>query len=114
MRNRARDRLILLRDRLVLGVRDKGIPAKGDDCGPAHETPPFGLASSSARAARASLKPSLGAVVMPAPIWPMPAFWWAMPVLMIGSTPESATRRASMPAGVPPKLSAGRVNAGLV
>src|SRR6516165_5337082 len=50
---------------------------------------------------------------MPAPIWPTPAFLWAIPVLMIGSTPESATRRASIPAGVPPKLRAGSVNAGL-
>ena len=37
-----------------------------------------------------------------------------MPVLMMGSTPESATRRASIPAGVPPKLSGGSVNAGLL
>ena len=51
---------------------------------------------------------------MPAPICPTPAFRCAMPVLMIGSTPESATSRASMPAGVPPKLSAGSVKAGLL
>ena len=62
----------------------------------------------------AQLKHSIGAVVMPAPIWPTPAFLCAIPVLMIGSTPESTTSRASIPAGVPPKFSAGSVNAGLL
>jgi hypothetical protein len=50
---------------------------------------------------------------MPAPTWPMPASLWAMPVLITGSTPVSATLRASMPAGVPVKSSAGRVKAAL-
>ena len=48
----------------------------------------------------ASLKHCIGAVVIPAPIWPIPALECAMPVLMIGRTPESATRTASIPAGV--------------
>ena len=36
-----------------------------------------------------------------------------MPVLMIGAIPVSTTLRASMPAGVPAKSSAGRVSAPL-
>ena len=51
---------------------------------------------------------------MPAPICPTPASRCAIPVLMIGNTPESATSRASIPAGVPPKFNGGNVNAGLV
>src|SRR3954469_14531574 len=92
----------------MLRIRHQGVAAESYDRDPAH----FGNLSESA--ASASLKHSIGAVVMPAPIWPTPAFLCAMPVLMIGSTPESATSLASMPAGVPPKLSGGSVNAGLL
>ena len=45
---------------------------------------------------------------MPAPIWPMPASRWAMPVLMTGAMPVSTTSRASIPVGVPLKPSDGR------
>src|SRR5215472_10498498 len=47
----------------------------------------------------------------PGPIWPTLASLCAIPVLMIGMIFVSRTRRASMPAGVPEKLRAGRVHA---
>src|SRR5262249_35003084 len=51
-----------------------------------------------ASAFTAAVKQAIGAVVPPAPIWPTPASRWAMPLLMTGSTPQSTTLRASMPA----------------
>ena len=60
----------------MLGVGDERVAAEGDDRGPVQDAPPTrcGPASSPvASAARASLKHSIGAVVMPAPIWPTPA-----------------------------------------
>src|SRR6185436_14842747 len=110
MRDGAADSLVLLRDGVVRGVGDERVSAKGDDGDLVHFMIP--LSSLADSADRASLKHDIGAVVMPAPIWPTPALRCAMPVLMIGSTPESATSLASMPAGVPPKLSGGSVNAG--
>ena len=44
----------------------------------------------------AQLKHSIGAVVMPAPICPTPAFLCAIPVLMIGKIPESTTSLVSV------------------
>ena len=85
----------------------RGVATECHDGG-AHWAAPRSVAS----AASASLKHSIGAVVMPAPICPTPAWRCAIPVLMIGSTPESTTSRASMPAGVPPKFNGGNVNAG--
>jgi len=57
-----------------------------------------------ASAVTALVKQSSGARVMPAPIWPTPAWRCAIPVLIIGRTPVSTTLRASIPAGVPAKF----------
>ncbi len=63
----------LLRDGVVLRVGDERVAAEGDDSGTGHEALPGSEDRVLARAARASLKHAIGAVVMPAPIWPTPA-----------------------------------------
>src|SRR5262249_22605666 len=65
------------------------------------------LARSAISAARARSKQARGGLTRPAPIWPMPASRWAMPVLICGRIPVCATIRTSMPVGVPRKSSAG-------
>src|SRR5262249_34886963 len=75
----------------------------------AHATPMV-----SAKATSASSKHLSGALTTPAPTWPTPGSRWAMPVLMVGVTPVSTTRRMSMPVGTPAKSMAGIVHAGLV
>ena len=66
-----------------------------------------------ASAFTAAVKHAIGAVVTPAPIWPTPASRCAMPLLITGSTPQSTTLRASMPAADAAKSSGGNVNVGL-
>src|SRR5262249_41497140 len=70
----------------------------------AHATPMV-----SAKATSASSKHLSGALTTPAPTWPTPGSRWAMPVLMVGASPVSTTRRMSMPVGTPAKSIAGMV-----
>src|ERR1700682_6442152 len=65
----------------------------------------------SARARTAPEKHSAGGVTRPAPIWPMPARFEAMPVLICGRIPVWTTSRMSMPVGVPRKFRMGSVYA---
>src|SRR4029077_9731998 len=67
----------------------------------------------SAKATSASSKHLSGAFTMPAPTWPTPGSRCAIPVLMVGASPVSTTRRISMPVGTPAKSIAGMVHAGL-
>ncbi len=69
--------------------------------------------ASAPRAAIALEKQASGARAIPAPICPTPARRWAMPVLMTGAIPESTTRRASIPVGVPTNPSGGSAYDGL-
>src|SRR5262249_55928556 len=55
-----------------------------------------------AKATSACSKHLSGAFAIPAPTWPTPGSRWAIPVLMVGVTLVSTTRRMSMPVGTPP------------
>src|SRR5262245_51433707 len=65
------------------------------------------LASLRSSAITASTKHASGAVATPAPICPVPAVAWSTPVVILGVTPSSTTRRASTPSGVPRPSSTG-------
>src|SRR5437867_4840605 len=100
----------------MLVVDDERVAAHGHDrhlVVGRHHSSLGGFQGASCCASRdtACVKHASGARVTPAPICPTPASRCAMPVLMTGRIPVSTTLRASMPAGVPPKLSAGSVNA---
>ena len=71
MRDGTADGLVLLGDGVVLGVGDERVAAERDDRGLAQAAPPVTVRNASSPAASAameSLKHSIGAVVMPAPI----------------------------------------------
>ena len=98
--------LVLLGDRAALAVEDQRVPADRDrpPDDPSGQAPVHDRLASPRAAARppiAAAKQASGARAIPAPIWPTPAWRWAMPVLMTGAIPESTTRRASIPVGRP-------------
>src|SRR5712692_1154165 len=106
VRRRVASVLELLGYRAFLTIANQRIAADGDDGGSLGE----GHAEAFTRrpsSRSAPAKQARGARAMPAPIWPMPASRWAMPVLITGWTPLSTTRRASMAVGVPAKPRAG-------
>src|SRR6185295_6286125 len=114
VRRRLADRVVLVVERGVRVVEDERVAADGDDCERlrGHRGLPFSPRLC-ASAFTAAVKHAIGAVVTPAPIWPTPARRCAMPLLITGSTPQSTTLRASIPAAPAAKSSAGSVNAGL-